>query len=360
MTKREIIRTLLAKQIPERVGLHEHFWPFICENAWAEQGIPVGTDFTTRFDLDIRNLHWMVIPGPRPDLEKTLDETDEWRLNQDAWGAQMKLWKKKAGTPEHVGFTVTSPEVWKRDFRDAAAAIDMRKTMNLDELRKSYATAMAGQDFCTYASLSVFEDLRRILGDLAMLESLLLEPEWIHDFNTIMLRKCIEGYEILFREVGVPDGIHIFDDLGYTQACFASPDCHRTLVLPYHIQLVRFFKEYGLPVILHTCGDFRPHLPAIVEAGFDCLQAMEAKTGMNVLDLARNYKGKLCFMGNLDVRAFESGDRNRIREECLGKLNGMKKLKAPYIFMSDHSIPPSVKVADYEYALELYRANCRY
>lgn len=58
-------------------------------------------------------------------------------------------------------------------------------------------------------------------------------------------------------------------------------------------------------------------------------------------------------IGNIDVRALESGDRDWIREECLGKLNGMKALRAPYVYMSDHSIPPSVKVSDYEYMLEL-------
>ncbi len=38
----------------------------------------------------------------------------------------------------------------------------------------------------------------------------------------------------------------------------------------------------------------------------------------------------------------------------------MKALRAPYVYMSDHSIPPSVTVADYEYMLELFQANCRY
>ncbi len=33
MTKREIIKTLLARQLPERVGLDEHFWPHIIPNA---------------------------------------------------------------------------------------------------------------------------------------------------------------------------------------------------------------------------------------------------------------------------------------------------------------------------------------
>ena len=38
MTQREIIKTLLAGEIPDRVGLNEHFWPFIVANGWDEQG----------------------------------------------------------------------------------------------------------------------------------------------------------------------------------------------------------------------------------------------------------------------------------------------------------------------------------
>lgn len=360
MKKRDIIRTLLAKQIPERVGIFEEFWPFICENAWAEQGVPADTDFVTRFNLDIRHASWNMVPGPRPDLVKTMAETEEWILSRDAWGAQFRLWKKKSGTPEHIDFAVASPEIWKRDFREAVIALDMHQAFDLEQVKADYRRDMAGDEFVTFATLLVFEDLRRILGDVVMLESLLLEPEWIHDFNQIMSDKYIEGFEILFNEVGKPDGMHLFDDLGYTQAPFASPDCHRELILPYHKKIVRYLKDHGLPVILHTCGDFRPHLPAIIEAGFDCVQAMEAKTGMNVVELAKTYKDKLCFMGNLDIRAMESGDRGRIREECLGKLEGMKKLRAPYIYMSDHSIPPTVRVADYEYMQEIFWENCRY
>jgi uroporphyrinogen decarboxylase len=182
----------------------------------------------------------------------------------------------------------------------------------------------------------------------------------MHDFNTVISAKYIEWYQFLFREVGLPDGMHVYEDLGYTRGSFISPACHRKMVLPYHKKLFSFFKDYGLPIILHTCGDFRPHLDSIVESGVDCIQAMEAKTGMNVVEMARDYKDKLCFMGNIDIRAIESGDRDRIREECLGKLNGMKALRAPYVYMSDHSIPPTVTVSDYEYMLELFWANCKY
>jgi hypothetical protein len=68
MTKRDIIKTLLAKELPERVGLHEHFWPHIIDNAWHDQGIPPKTNFEERFNLDLKNMSWFSAPCPRPDL----------------------------------------------------------------------------------------------------------------------------------------------------------------------------------------------------------------------------------------------------------------------------------------------------
>ncbi len=360
MTKREIIQMLLAKEIPDRVGLSEHFWPHLIENAWGDQGMPAGTDFTSHFDFDFRRVGWFQVPGPRPDLATVVEETDEWIVERNGWGASTKHWKQKAGTPEHIGFSIPDPDVWKNEFRDALVALDVRDHVDLDALKAEYESAMAEDRFVVYCSMFIFEELRRVLGDVVMLENLLLEPEWIHDFNALFTEKHIEYYQYIFDEVGLPDGLHVFEDLGYTAAPFASPACHRELILPYHKKFFGFIKDQNLPIIMHTCGDFRPHLDSIVEAGVDCIQTLEAKTGMNVLDLAEQYKDKLCFMGNLDIRAMESGDHDRIKEECLGKLNGMKKMRAPYIFMSDHSIPPTVSVESFEYMQELFHDNCRY
>ncbi len=360
MTKREIIRELLAKQLPDRVGLNEHFWPHIIDNAWQAQGIQPGTDFSERFNLDLKSVSWFSAPAPRSDLVAVVEESEEWTVHRDGWGASFKTWKNKAGTPEHVGFMVTSPDIWKKDFREAFKAIRVRDHVDIEGMKARYRTAMAGESFVTYSSLFVFEELRKVIGDVTMLESLLLEPEWIHDFCSLVTDKYIAYFELLFREIGLPDGMHIYDDLGYTAAPFASPACHREMIHPYHKELFAMFKDYNLPVILHTCGDFRPHLECIIGSGVDCVQAMEAKTGMHVVTLAEQYRDKLCFMGNIDIRSLESGDRIRIKQECLAKLNGMKRLRAPYIYMSDHSIPPSVKLADYEYMLELFWGNCNY
>lgn len=360
-SRRAIISELLAKRCPERMGLHEHFWPYIGENAWYAQGYPKGTDSEHFFDLDIHPLPiWVGAAGPRPDLKAVLEEDAESRLVRSDWGAVTRTWKYKAGTPEHVDFMVTRPDVWYREFREPFRALKPLDGTDFAKLKQALADRRADDRFVTIGGLQVFELMRAIMGDVAMLEAVLLEPDWVQDFCTCMIDHLIATYARIFQEVGLPDGIHIYEDLGYTQAAFVSPSCHCALVLPHHQRLFRFFKDHGLPIIFHTCGDFRPHLPAIVAAGADCIQALEAKTGMDVVALAKEWKDRLCFMGNLDVRAFESGDRRRIASEVVGKIEGMKALRAPYIVMSDHSIPPSVHLDDYRYALDLMRRNCHY
>ena len=359
-SRRDVIRTLLAHRLPERMGLNEHFWPHIVENAWGAQGVAADTDFVQRFDLDYQSVLWWGAPGPLPDLARVIEENAETRLTSDAWGAQTRFWKHKGGTPEHVGFTCTSPEIWKRDFRDQFLAIDVRSTVDVAKVRADLAKARADDRFAVYSSLFVFEDLRRVMGDVCMLESLAADQEWVEDFCACITRKHLELWEYVFDSAGLPDGFHMYEDLGYTRGPFCSPRMHRQLIQPWHRQLFGFIKSCGVPLVVHTCGDFRPHLPALVECGVDCIQALEAKTGMDVVKLASEWKDKLTFMGNLDIRAFESGDHRQIHDECLGKIAGMKALRAPYIFMSDHSISPAVKIADYEYALQVFRGHCRY
>jgi len=358
-SKREIIRALLRKEVPSRMGLFEHFWPFIRENAWTAQGMPTNVDFEEYFDLDLESAHWYTPPGPRPDLVATLEENEQWQLTRGSWGETTKTWTAKAGTPEHVGFVVT-PETWRTEFREAFLAADPLAGVDFAKIKADMERIRARGRFVTLSCMFIFEWARKVIGDVVMLESLLLEPEFIHDFNQAFTQKFLQFYQHAFATAGLPDGIHLYEDLGYTKAPFCSPACHRELVLPYHRELIGLFKDHNLPVILHTCGDFRPHLPAVVESGVDCIQAMEAKTGMNVVELAREWKDKLCFMGNLDVRAFESGDRQRLEAEVLGKIRGMRELRAPYIVMSDHSIPPSVKLDDFRWYVDLVRRNYRY
>ena len=87
---------------------------------------------------------------------------------------------------------------------------------------------------------------------------------------------------------------------------------------------------------------------------------MEAKAGCDVLAFAKEYKDKLAFIGGMDARIFESGDQDKIGNEVLRLLNGMKSIGGRYVFGSDHSISPRVKLADFKHALNVFRQNAKY
>jgi uroporphyrinogen decarboxylase len=150
----------------------------------------------------------------------------------------------------------------------------------------------------------------------------------------------------------------IYEDLGFANGLFASPRAMEELIFPYYKEFVDYFHSKGAQVILHSCGGVTEALPMIVETGFDCLQPMEAKAGVDVVALARKYGDKLAFMGNIDVTKLNTNDRTVVKEEVLRKLNALYDLGAGYVFHSDHSLPPDVKFDTYRYAVDLYRNFC--
>ena len=195
------------------------------------------------------------------------------------------------------------------------------------------------------------------MGDVCMYESLLLDPEWIHDYNRVYTDFFIAHYRVLIEEAGKPDGIWIYEDLGYKNGLFCSPTVLEALISPYYKELVDFFHSYDLPVVLHSCGGIEAALPLIVAAGFDALNPMEVKAGCDVLRFAEQVGDRLAFIGGLDARVLESGDRERIRSEVIRLVEGMKNIGARYVFGSDHSISTNVRYADFQYALEVYREH---
>ena len=202
--------------------------------------------------------------------------------------------------------------------------------------------------------------MRYSMGDVGMLQAMYDDPAWVHDFCDVFTAFTIRHLEFLFREVGIPDSYTVYDDLAYTTTSFCSPAMYREFITPYHTRLVRFLKDHGISVILHSCGNISRQLANIVDAGIDCVQPMEAKTHMDLFQLASDFQGRLCFMGNIDIRALETNRPSVIEAEILPKLERVRRNRIPYIFHTDHSISPLVRIESYEHALELFRENCHY
>jgi uroporphyrinogen decarboxylase len=388
-TSRELIRALLRGDRVARVGLMDSPWSDALL-LWVRDGYPTrmehhapgelrwrpddgGWEEATEdgdylepvppwehFSYDLTNAGPWFDAMPIRDFSEIEAETDEWEVRRNGAGAALKYWKHKMGTPEHMDFRMTTRAVWEQDYRPYVLALDPQR-VDVTQLRKSAAKAREADVWLGYGHLFIWELMRQSMGDVTLYESLILDPGWLHDYNRVYTEFFKAHFAYMFEQVGLPDGVWIYEDLGYKNGLFASPKMLSNAIFPYYAELVDFFHGHGLPVILHTCGSTAAALPMIVDAGFDALNPMERKAKDNDPFLfAERYGDKLAFVGGLDTRVFETNDRDIIRREVAAYIDGMKARNARLVFASDHSISPNTTYDSYRYALDVYREHMWY
>jgi uroporphyrinogen decarboxylase len=372
----------------ERVGLVDYPW-WDTLMAWTEQGYPThivhreAGEEIRRADLELIEVqtageyeeplpawqhfgHDMAGIGrwfdvmPLRDHKETVEETEEWEIRRNGAGAALKYWRHKSGTPEHIDFRMVTREIWERDYRPYLLELDPRR-VEVDLMRRDFADAKGAGVWTHFGHLFIWELMRQSMGDVTMYESLVLDPGWIHDYNRVYTNFYKMHFDYIFQEVGLPDGVWLYEDLGYKNGLFASPKVLEQLIFPYYKEIVDFFHAYDLPVVLHTCGSTAEAMPLIVQAGFDALNPMERKAvGNDPFVFAEMYGDRVAFVGGLDARVFESNDRELIRREITEYIEGMKVRGARLVFASDHSISPNTRYESYLYALEVYREHMWY
>ena len=378
-----VVDDLLRRHDPERVALMDSPWGDTLA-AWIEQGYPTRTVYREigeqrwredgkRIETEVAGEYEEPVPPwehfgydmasfgpwfdafPRIGYDELVEESEEWEVRRNGAGAALKYWKHKSGTPEHIDFDMVTREIWEEKYRPHLLSWDPER-VRVSEMRKNYAEVKDADVWAYTGHLFVWELMRQSMGDVTMYESLLLDPDWIRDYNRVYTELYKKAFAYIFEKVGLPHGIWLYEDLGYKNGLFVSPRVLEELIFPYYKEMVDFFHGYDLPVILHTCGSTAEALPLIVAAGFDGLNPMERKALNNdPFAFAEAYGDELAFVGGLDARVFESNDKDLIRREVRDYIEGMKARGARLVFASDHSISPNTRYESYLCALETYR-----
>lgn len=370
MNSKEIIDGLLRKRPVPRMGMRDSYWTDTLEK-WHAEGhvqevIPNPDIFNEdRFNIndvisfDMFNYGGYFDTLPLRGYREVLEETDEWIITKDGGGATSRTFKHRTGVPEHIDFELTSPEIWREKYRPLLLELDPAR-MAPEHDRANLLKGRASGKFTYYCNYLFWEQQRMMMGDLCLLESLLLEPEWILDFNEVYCNFYIRQLSWLFEQTGVPDGMWFYEDLAYKNGLFCSPDLLRELYLPFYQRITQFIHGYDIPVIFHSCGQVEKALPIIAEAGFDAINPIEIKAGCDLLALAKEFKEPFTFIGGFDVRILEAGDRAQIRAEIERITKAMREMGVRYIMSSDHSISPMVEFETLQYALEVFQDNMYY
>ncbi|HEY3320923.1 MAG TPA: uroporphyrinogen decarboxylase family protein [Planctomycetota bacterium] len=363
-TGRDAINALMRKEQSQFVPLHDSPWGDTLTK-WIGQGMPKNekgeaVDPVDHFGFDIAGCGGWFDWHPKMGVSEIVEENAEWKIVRNGSGALLKWWKTHSGTPEHIGFHMDSREVWEKEYRPLViGSARKRVAEKLKDVRENLAKRKAQGKWTNFGHLFVWEGMRGSLGDYNMYTSLVADPDWIRDYNRVYTDMYKECYKILIEEGGKPDGIWMYEDLGYKDKLFCSPKTLEDLIFPYYKEMVDFFHGYGLPVVLHSCGYQESALPLVVQAGFDGLHPMEVKAGNDIFKFVEKYGDKLAFVGGLDARILESGDRNVIRKGVSDFILGMRKRGARFVYGSDHSLSTNIDYADFLYSLEVYRELAR-
>jgi uroporphyrinogen-III decarboxylase len=139
---------------------------------------------------------------------------------------------------------------------------------------------------------------------------------------------------------------------------FFSPDYWRRYYKPGLRTMVETCHDNDLPVIYHGCGNVHRVFEDFIEVGVDAYNPLEAKAGLDVVELRREYGHRICFCGNMNVIEWADRSQEELKAIVLRKLNAAKG--GGLIFQSDHSVPANVSAESYEYVVNLVREYGRY
>ena len=246
--------------------------------------------------------------------------------------------KDRKGWLEHIRPRVVDPDIY-------------RKRIDFAHYRETLADCAEKKLYFTAGVAGAFDAMNELCGHEHVLVGMALDPDWIRDMADVYSRVAVELLELLFAEAGLPDGLWVWDDLGFRNRPFMSPAMYRELILPGHKRLFDYAHSRGLPVILHCDGLIEPLIPGLIEAGVDCLQPLEVKAGMDLVKIKGRFGDRLAFIGGMDARELLSNDRGRVRKELETKLPAAMA-GSGYILQADHSVPAGVSYETYEYFSE--------
>jgi uroporphyrinogen-III decarboxylase len=144
------------------------------------------------------------------------------------------------------------------------------------------------------------EMLWRIVGSENTMLWIGLHPDHIARFVERISAFSLEVLKAQIKAAdGKLDGVVVWGDVAYRKGMLFSPDFWRRHFKPGVAALIRECHNHGLPLIYHGCGNVNRIFEDFIEIGVDAYNPLEAKAGLDVVDLRRRFGHRIGFCGNM-------------------------------------------------------------
>jgi hypothetical protein len=349
---------------PDRVPVSDFFWGQFLQRWREELGLPADTDIYRYYDLDWTQTNPNMDPHIQP--FEILRSNENEVVVRTGFGATIRK-RLDLPMPEFVAFETSTIEQmeafqfddpWddRRYFSrgdDQISGVGDGFTRDLPSFVDRVAERW--REFPVYGGVCEgHEMLWRIIGSENALMWMAEYPDRLARF---VERICAFSLEIVRAQIkaagGKLDGMVIWGDVAYKKGMLFSPAYWHQVFRPGVQAIVDECHAHGVPVIYHGCGCSKKIFQDFVDIGIDAYNPLEAKAGMDAVELRRIYGHRIAFCGNMDVQVWAEGSRDEIRTAAVTRLNAAKG--GGYIFQSDHSVPSNVSGENYDYVVKLVR-----
>ncbi len=347
MTGRERVLLALNHKEPDRIPMHDSPWSATIKR-WRKEGLPEDVDLSEYFGWDFA--FFGADCTPRFPV-KTIEKNEKFIIQTTPQGGVRKNFREYTTTPEIIDWPIKTKDDWK----------EIKKRLNPDFTRVDWVSALYAYQrvreegkFICYSGGFGYDILQSYMKTEQLLITMIEDPELVKEMIMTFAELNLIMMDFMMKNGFTFDGAFFYNDMGYRNGPLFSPDTY----LKTHYQADKMAYGYchskGLKVFLHCCGNVKEFIPMLIDAGLDCLQPLEVKAGMDLVELKEKYGDKLCFMGGIDTRLMNNPDKTLIENEIKTKFEVAKK-NGGYIYHSDHSIPNTVSFEDYRFVMELVK-----
>ncbi len=369
LAKLHRMKMALQHQEADRVPVSDFFWGGFLSRWREELGLAPDADIYRYYDLDWTQIN----PNLDPHIKsfEILTETEEEVVVRTGFEAVIR---KKFNQPMPAFLRFETDSIEKMEAFRFDDPWDSRRYFSTgDDQINGVGDGFARQtppyierlkavhpDFPVFGGVcEAHETLWRIIGSENVMLWMGMYPDAIARFVDRLFEFILECLRAQIKAGGgMLDGMVIWGDVAYKKGMLFSPVFWRRHFKPGVKAMVELCHSHGLPVIYHGCGNVNRIFEDFIEIGVDAYNPLEAKAGLDVVDLRRRFGHSIAFCGNMDVQVWAGGSAEEREAAVLRKLNAAKG--GGLIFQSDHSVPSNVSAANYEHVLNLVRTRGAY
>jgi len=148
--------------------------------------------------------------------------------------------------------------------------------------------------------LGLFERSWLFLGYENLMEKLAADITYVEELMDRILEFHV-GLAHCFVELGVVDAVRTGDDYGTQKNLQFSPNMWRRLIKPRLAKIWEIYRNAGITIMHHSCGNIEAVIPDLIELGLEVLHPVQP-LAMSIERLAEKFGKQIAFHGGIDTQ----------------------------------------------------------